>query len=245
MLAIIIRENKEIKGTKIEQEETKLLQYADDTTAVLSDLNLAQYLFQQLGFFKTLSGLDIYNSKTEGLWIGSLGKGIKPLGIKWPSEPIKALGVVFIYDQRLLYEKNFQDRIDSMKKLTNIWSSRRLFVYGRVAIIKSQLISKLVYTFESSFIVDNKVENMNWKLERKEIKTRLKPRANALDLSTVQALNMLSVCWGVVERGVQMTSTMTQHVEHSEDFTKAQVESCQRIWGIFISSEHENACLYF
>ena len=162
MLAIIIRENKEIKGTKIEQEETKLLQYADDTTAVLSDLNLAQYLFQQLGFFKTLSGLDINNSKTEGLWIGSLkGKGIKPLGIKWPSEPIKALGIVFIYDQRLLYEKNFQDRIDSMKKLTNIWSSRRLFVYGRVAIIKSPLISKLVYTFESSFIVDNMVENMN------------------------------------------------------------------------------------
>ena len=162
MLAIIIRENKEIKGTKIEQEETKLLQYTDDTTAVLSDLDLAQYLFQQLGFFKTLSCLDINNSKTEGLWIGSLkGKGIKPLGIKWPSEPIKALGVVFIYDQRLLYETNFQDRIDSMKKLTNIWSSRRLSVYGRVAIIKSQLISKLVYTFESGFIVDDKVENMN------------------------------------------------------------------------------------
>ena len=33
--AIAIRENKEIKGVKIGQEETKLLQYADDTTAVL------------------------------------------------------------------------------------------------------------------------------------------------------------------------------------------------------------------
>ena len=76
-LTIIIRGNKEIKGKKIEQEETKLLQYADDTTAVLSDLNSAQYLFQQLGLFKTLSGL------AEGLWIGSLkGKVIKPLGIK-------------------------------------------------------------------------------------------------------------------------------------------------------------------
>ena len=30
----------------------------------------------------------------------------------------------------------------------------------------------------------------------------LKQRANPLDLSTVQALNMLSVYWGVVERGV-------------------------------------------
>ena len=59
----------------------------------------------------------------------------------------------------------------------------------------------------------------------------LRLRANALDLSTVQALNMLSVCWGVVERGVQMTSTMTQHVEQSEDFTKAHDESWLRIFG--------------
>ena len=35
---------------------------------------------------------------------------------------------------------------NSMKKLTNIWSSRGLSVYGKVAIIKSQLISKPVYT---------------------------------------------------------------------------------------------------
>ena len=40
-----------------------------------------------------------------------------------------------------------------------------------------------------------------------------------------QALNMLSVCLGIVERGVQMTSTITQHVEQSEDFTNAHGES--------------------
>ena len=33
-LAIAIRQNKDIKGISIENEETKLLQYADDTTAV-------------------------------------------------------------------------------------------------------------------------------------------------------------------------------------------------------------------
>ena len=54
---------------------------------------------------------------------------------------------------------------------------------------------------------------------------QLRLRANALDLSTVKALNMLSVCWGVVERDVQMTSKMTQHVEQSDDFTKAHVQS--------------------
>ena len=39
---IIIRASEEIKGIVINQEETKLLQYADDTTAVLADLVSAQ-----------------------------------------------------------------------------------------------------------------------------------------------------------------------------------------------------------
>ena len=51
-LAIAIRENVEIKGMVIEQQETKLLQYADDTTAVLADIELAHELLQLLENFK-------------------------------------------------------------------------------------------------------------------------------------------------------------------------------------------------
>ena len=42
VLAIAVRQDKEIKGIRIGKEETKLLQYADDTTAVLSDINSAR-----------------------------------------------------------------------------------------------------------------------------------------------------------------------------------------------------------
>ena len=105
-LAISIRKNPEIKGIKIGNNETKVLQYADDTTAVLSNLDSANALFQQLHLFKILCGLEINSSKTEGMWIGSQkNNDEKPLGINWPSEPIKALGVFFTYDQALLYEK--------------------------------------------------------------------------------------------------------------------------------------------
>ena len=47
----IIRANEEIKGIVINQKETKLLQYAGDTTAVLADLESAQKLFQVQGAF--------------------------------------------------------------------------------------------------------------------------------------------------------------------------------------------------
>ena len=146
-LAIAIRANVEIKGIVINQEETKLLQYADDTTAVLSDLESDHKLFQLLVKFKELSGLKVNSSKTEGLWIGSLKNNeMKPLGIKWPMEPVKVLGVFFTYDKKLLHLKNFSEKIDDIKKLINIWSSRGLSIYGKVTLIKSLLIPKIVYT---------------------------------------------------------------------------------------------------
>lgn len=48
---------------------------------------------------------------------------------KWPKIPIKALGVYFTYDQKLLKEKDFIERLD-VKKLLNIWSSRGLSIYS-------------------------------------------------------------------------------------------------------------------
>ena len=145
-LAIAIRQNAAIRGIVIGKEETKLLQYADDTTAVLADTDSAKVLFELLDLFKDISGLKIKSTKTEGMWIGSSKENkTKPLGIKWPKDPIKALGVYFTYDLKLLKGKNFIERLDSIKKLINIWSSRGLSIYGKVTIIKSFLIPKFVY----------------------------------------------------------------------------------------------------
>ena len=78
--------------------------------------------------------------------IGSLKrKDEKPFGNKWPSEPIKALETFFTYDLSLLYEKNFQENVDSIKQLTNICSSKGLSIYVKVTIIKSLLIPKIVF----------------------------------------------------------------------------------------------------
>ena len=48
----------------------------------------------------------------------------QPFSIKWPKTPIKALGVYYKYDPKLLKEKNFIEKLDSIKNLINIWSSR-------------------------------------------------------------------------------------------------------------------------
>ena len=61
------------------------------------------------------------------MWIGSTKENkAKPLGIKWPNEPIKALGVCYTYDVKLLREKNFIERLDSVKRLS-IFGPREVY----------------------------------------------------------------------------------------------------------------------
>ena len=161
-MAIANRENVGIKGIKLGEEETNLLQYADDTTAVLSDTNSALELLKLLESFQHLSGLKVNSSKTEGLWIGSLKNNqIKPFGIKWPEEPIKALGVFFTYNQNLLYQKNLKERLEDIKKLINIWSSRGLSIYGKVTVIKSLLLPKFVYITSLLPTPNNVIKDLN------------------------------------------------------------------------------------
>ena len=75
-------------------------------------MDSARTLFTLLDVFRELSGLRINSSKTEGMWVGfSRNNKRKPFGIKWPDEPIKALGVYYTYDIKLLHEKNFIERL--------------------------------------------------------------------------------------------------------------------------------------
>lgn len=98
-LAIVGRQNAAIVGITIEKEEAKLVQYADDTTAILSDINSAQALFNILDKFERISGLMLNLTKTKSMWIGS--PKTKPFDIKWLEEPMKGLAVFCTYEQKL------------------------------------------------------------------------------------------------------------------------------------------------
>ena len=116
-LANKIRRNHDIKGIKVQNVEIKLTMYADDTTAFVIEEASANNLFKELNEFQLVSGLKVNVEKTEGIWIGlnAFSKN-RPFGIKWPSNPIKALGIYFSYNVKEAENANFEDKIKQLER---------------------------------------------------------------------------------------------------------------------------------
>ena len=148
-LAHQIRIDESIKGLENGNKITKLSLYADDTTAFIHDDSSAMSLLTLLDQFGDLFGLKINKSKTEGLWLcplkSRLGKE-EPFGISWPKQSVIALGIAFPYHVQVGNKINFNEKLAKLKKVLNAWSSRHLMILGRIAIVKSLALAKLVYS---------------------------------------------------------------------------------------------------
>jgi len=83
----------------IGQEEFKLVQYADDLTLFVPNIECAKLILQLLDRFTVCSGLKVNHTKTEAMWISSCRQiTATPLGLKW-SKIVKAFGIVFTYNE--------------------------------------------------------------------------------------------------------------------------------------------------
>lgn len=146
IMASMIRKNKDIEGIRLQEIETKVLQYADDTSGILRNLSSAKCFLQVTKEFGQQSGLNLNVEKTEGMWLGSNRiKTTKPLDIQWPDRPLRVLGIFISYDQEACNKKNYIERIEKAKHITNMWMGRNLTMYGRSQIIKTFVMSQFVY----------------------------------------------------------------------------------------------------
>ena len=146
----MLRECEDVKGIKVHDIEMLVSQYADDTTLFLDeDLKSFNCAVKILKWSEKRSGLAINNNKTKVVKLGATrGRSIPwqgKFGFEWTSS-FEILGI--IYNVELMSEitkLNIYRKIGEVKKLICTWQSRNLTPYGKVAILKSLLMSKFTH----------------------------------------------------------------------------------------------------
>ena len=144
-LAIHIRNDECIKGINVDGHEIKLIIFADDLTVFLKDSASFHCLLAKLELFGQYSGLNVNRGKTEVMKLGTPEISAEELKIDEIKKVVKILGIHFTYDQTLSDKLNFHTIIKSIRKSINSWNWRGLTLLGKIQIIKSFAIPKILY----------------------------------------------------------------------------------------------------
>jgi len=162
LLAIQIRENKNIKGIKLGQEEIKISLLADDITLLLNDTKSITIILNTLNIFHKCAGLKINLDKTFAKYIGKLkDNDYYPHGLSWIKTPIYTLGINIVESEEQNYKLNFKQKINNLKTTLNIWKQRNLSIKGKVTIINNLALSPLIYLSSITHTPEKAIKEIN------------------------------------------------------------------------------------
>ena len=105
--------------------------------------------------------LTLQKQKECGLASWKSNTAEAPFGFRWPRDPIKALGIFFSYDSKKANELNFVEKIRNLEKTLNSWKRRNLTLYGKVNIVKTLGLSKLIYSASVLVIPEQLINEIN------------------------------------------------------------------------------------
>ena len=152
ILSLMVRNNQDIRGLTFNNENLLMTQYADDTEFILDGSKKSfETTVRVLTDFASTSDLNINYEKSQVIWIGSKiyckDVYLSHLKLDWNPKVFKILGVKFSTNIKEISEINFENKLFEIKQIINRWMKRVITPLGRIAIIKSLLISKLNYLF--------------------------------------------------------------------------------------------------
>ena len=155
LLAVYIRNNDQIKGIAVDGSEIKLVIFADDMTSFVRDKLSYHTLFDTIDLFGTYSVLKVNHDKTEILLLGNMDVSCSELGVDEISKVTKIIGVYFTFNHSFFYKLNFESIEKSLRGLLKGWSWRGLTLLGKIQVIKSFAIPKILYRVD---LISNKKE---------------------------------------------------------------------------------------
>ena len=199
----MIRQDKEIKGYNVVDSEIRISQYADDTSLFLDgseeSFNKCVHLILEYAKF---SGLAMNFDKTKVIWFGSPRPPdevyLPHLNFEWNPPKFDILGVEFTTSLANITDINIEKKIIGIQKEINNWTNRDLTPFGKIVVIKSLLLAKIVHILISlptpsgklirklnclffNFLWDNKPDKIKRSIAMKKLE---KGGISMIDLST-------------------------------------------------------------
>ena len=148
VLANQVKQSRLLTGIQIAgSPEVRITQYADDTVLFLDCApSSMRGALQELNTFSKFSGLNLNIKKNSCLRIGAIEQqnSSESFGCKWVRQ-IKILGITFANNNNEITQINIEPKITQMKKEIAQWRRRNLTPLGKITVIKSLLLSKLVH----------------------------------------------------------------------------------------------------
>ena len=139
-----IRNNKNMRGIKLLNDEIKGAQYADDLWLALI------YVTSELDKFYQFSRLKVNYDKTIVMQIGPAPFG-PPLDtnypLQWSQGPIKILGIYMHPDTSIIAEINYSPLLQKVRDRIMMWRYRSLTIVGKIQIVNSLIASLFPFRF--------------------------------------------------------------------------------------------------
>ena len=147
IMACQIRENNQIHGITINDNEHKLKQFADDCTCTLQNTNSIYLLIDTIDNFTQVSGLKLNLEKSLLFFLGPWRfRKDDILGMKIAYHTFNMLGIYVGRGKEEKQQLNFYNKILKMNSVLRMWSQRDLSLCGRILTTKTFGISNLVYS---------------------------------------------------------------------------------------------------
>ena len=148
-----ITESKKLTGIKLNTAtEVRISQYADDTILFLENsIRSLNGAAEELALFSAHSGLKLNWRKTSCLPINCqihqrLLESNIAKSVKWVNE-LKILGIHFKSSLKHITEQNLDKKLENLENEIKQWNRRYITPIGKITVIKSLLVSKLVHLF--------------------------------------------------------------------------------------------------
>ena len=168
LLAHKIRQAPNITGIHLPfyrvEKIAKVALYADDNTLLLNNLDDVNNALEVVDQFSRFTGLRLNKNKTKAMQVGKPSYSQTTINnISWAQEGdlMKILGIYFNDKGCSNVQQNWDERIETIIRYIKMWEKRNLSIIGKIQVIKTFLMSQMVYLMQAIILPEDILKKIN------------------------------------------------------------------------------------